>query len=32
VLLAGLSAVFVTTATLSFAAQHPFPDIGDTYG
>jgi hypothetical protein len=32
VLLAGLSAVFVTIATLSFAAHHPFPDIGDTYG
>jgi hypothetical protein len=32
VLLAGLSAVFVTIATLSFAAHHPFPDIGDTCG
>jgi hypothetical protein len=32
VLLAGLSAVFITIATLSFAAHHPFPDIGDTYG
>jgi hypothetical protein len=32
VLLAGLSAVFVTLATRSFAAQHPFPGIGDTYG
>jgi hypothetical protein len=32
VLLAGLSAVLVTIATLSFAAQHPFPDVGDTYG
>ena len=28
VLLAGLSAVFVTLATLSFAAEHPFPDTG----
>jgi hypothetical protein len=32
VLLAGLSAVFVTLATLSYVAQHPFPDVGDTYG
>jgi hypothetical protein len=32
VLLAGLSAVFVTLATLTFAAEHPFPDIGGTYG
>jgi hypothetical protein len=32
VLLAGLSAVFVTLATLAYAAEHPFPDIGNTYG
>lgn len=32
VLLSGLSAVFVTLATLAYAAEHPFPDIGDTYG
>jgi len=32
VLLAGLSAVFITITTLSFATHHPFPDIGDTYG
>jgi hypothetical protein len=32
VLLAGLSAVFVTLATLSFLAQHPFPVLEDTYG
>jgi hypothetical protein len=32
VLLVGLSAVLVTLATLSFATQHAFPDIGDTYG
>lgn len=32
VLLAGLSAVFVTLATLSFATIHPFPDMEDTYG
>lgn len=32
ILLAGLSAVFVTLATLSFATKHPFPDIGHTYG
>ena len=32
VLLAGLSAVFVTLATLSFAAEHPFPGVGDTCG
>jgi hypothetical protein len=32
VLLAGISAVFITTATLAFAAQHPFPREGWTYG
>lgn len=32
VLLAGLSAVFVTLATLSFAAEHPFPRIQDSCG
>jgi hypothetical protein len=32
VLLAGLHAVFVTAATLAFAAQHPFPRGGRTYG
>ena len=32
VLLAGLSAVFVTLATLSFAAEHPFPGIGGRCG
>jgi hypothetical protein len=32
VLLAGLSAVFVTLATLSFAAKHPFPGIGGRCG
>ena len=31
-LLAGIRAVFVTAATLAFAAQHPFPRPGDTYG
>ena len=32
VLLAGISAVFVTASTLAFAAQHPFPKAGGTYG
>jgi hypothetical protein len=32
ILLAGLSALFVTIATLAYAIQHPFPDIGGTYG
>ena len=32
VLLAGLRAVFVTAATLAFAAQHPFPRAGATCG
>ena len=32
VLLAGIRAVFVTHATLSFAHQHPFPRAPDTYG
>jgi hypothetical protein len=32
VLLAGLSAVLVTLATLSFAAEHPFPGIQDRCG
>jgi hypothetical protein len=32
VLLAGMSAVFVTASTLAFAAQHPFPQAGGTYG
>jgi hypothetical protein len=32
VLLAGLSAVFVTLATLAFAAEHPFPDLGGSCG
>jgi hypothetical protein len=32
VLLAGISAVFVTASTLAFAAHHPFPRAGGTYG
>ncbi len=32
VLLAGISAVFVAAATLTFAAQHPFPRVGGIYG
>lgn len=32
VLLAGIRAVFVTAATLAFAAQYPFPRGGGTYG
>ena len=32
VLLAGIRAVWITAATLAFAAQHPFPRTGDTYG
>jgi hypothetical protein len=32
VLLAGLSALLVTLATLSFAEHHPFPGLGDTCG
>jgi hypothetical protein len=32
VLLAGISAVFVTTATLAYAARHPFPKPIGTYG
>lgn len=32
VLLAGISAVFLTASTLAFAAQHPFPRCGGTYG
>ena len=32
VLLAGISAVFVTASTLAFAAQHPFPKAGGTCG
>lgn len=32
VLLAGISAVFLTASTLAFAAQHPFPGGGGTYG
>jgi hypothetical protein len=32
VLLAGIRAVFITAATLAFAAQHPFPRQGGTYG
>jgi hypothetical protein len=30
ILLAGIRAVFVTAATLSFAAQHPFPSVRTT--
>jgi hypothetical protein len=32
VLLAGIGAVFVTAATLAFAAAHPFPQAKGTYG
>jgi hypothetical protein len=32
VLLAGIRAVFVTAATLTFAARHTFPRMRDTYG
>jgi len=32
VLLAGISAVFLTASTLAFAAQHPFPRARSTYG
>ena len=32
ILLAGIHAVFVTAATLAFAAQHPFPRVGATCG
>jgi hypothetical protein len=32
VLLAGISAVFLTASTLAFAAQHPFPRSAGTYG
>jgi hypothetical protein len=32
VLLAGIGAVFVAVATLTFAAQHPFPRAGGTCG
>lgn len=32
VLLAGISAVFLTASTLAFAAQHPFPRAGATCG
>jgi len=32
VLLAGLRSVFVTAATLAFAARHPFPRVGATCG
>jgi hypothetical protein len=32
VLLAGISAVFVTAATLAYAAKHPFPRPRGTYG
>jgi hypothetical protein len=32
VLLAGIRAVLVTTATLAYAARHPFPRGGETYG
>jgi hypothetical protein len=32
VLLAGISAVFLTASTLAFASQHPFPRAGSTYG
>lgn len=32
VLLAGIRAVFVTVATLAFAAKHPFPRGGETCG
>jgi hypothetical protein len=32
ILLAGISAVFAAAATLAFAAQHPFPRAGGTFG
>lgn len=32
ILLAGLSAVFVALSTLSFALEHPFPDLGKSCG
>ncbi len=32
VLLAGISAVFLTASTLAYAAQHPFPRAGGTCG
>jgi hypothetical protein len=32
VLLAGIGAVFLTATTLTFAALHPFPRAGPTYG
>jgi hypothetical protein len=32
ILLAGISAVFVALSTLSFALEHPFPDLGKSYG
>jgi len=32
ILLAGIRAVLVTVATLKFAAQHPFPRVGETCG
>jgi hypothetical protein len=32
ILLAGITAVFISAATLAFAAQHPFPRAGGTYG
>jgi hypothetical protein len=32
VLLLGISAVFVTAATIAFAATHPFPQLEGTYG
>jgi hypothetical protein len=32
VLLAGISAVFVTAATVAYAATHPFPQLNGTYG
>jgi len=32
ILLAGIRAVLVTVATMSFAAQHPFPRAGETCG
>jgi hypothetical protein len=32
VLLAGIRAVLISSATLSFVAQHPFPRVGETCG
>jgi hypothetical protein len=32
VLLTGISAVFITASTMAFAALHPFPRAGGTYG